>query len=707
MNRSRIRLAGAVGTALLALAGWWLLGPRSEAPGRAPRGKAPPASEDRALEEAVAAPVPAVETTPEQALAATVVPAIRGVVVDADGAPASGAAVRLGAASTTTDAAGAFSIPMPPDPDRGEPATLLASKEGHGTAQVEVQRGGPRDLRVVLPIASEIAGEVLGPSGPIGGARVTLRDGAWRRTVDTDAAGRFRFPEARTTWCELVATAKDHRPAGLRVPGGIERRTVRILLDVEKHEFAIRVVDAEGRPVAGAVVVVRSDRGSGDFVVEAVSDANGIAFPLSRTPRVLVSATAEGFAPGFASIPWQLTEDVVVVLHREAELEVQAADSLDATECAAWTFALGWNDVREPIETESGFGGSRHDRTGTIAIDRWVRLGADGRARIRGARAGGAYAIVGQRRDDREERQSFRLIVWKTESLPEGHTAVEWSPPGLVPVEIRVRDGESDRGVSSLVRFDADPEALAPHRDRIARGSTGLLASGISVRTRTDGAAVAWLWPGRYRVTAYGGLGISHEPRAEGRVEVGAEGASVTLRLPRGTVVRGRLRTADGTPLPGRQVHLNGEADKDGVRLLLFGNSDNEGRFEVIHVPDGPYSIWAQGIRMELMAPDPPRITAPCGELDLVVTGCTLRGDIRPAPEGHAIVRVQQVNGGVPVEEMLDDTGAFEVRGLSPGPKSVVVYGPRGEMLGTVQVTVADGTFVSVVRAPPPGPEAR
>ena len=151
---------------------------------------------------------------------------------------------------------------------------------------------------------------VEGPAGPIAGARVVLEDGAWERAVETDARGAFRFPEARTGWCTIVASARDHRPESSRVAPGMARRTLRIRLRAELAEFALRVVDGEGRPVEGAEVEARYE-GRDGATVHAITDATGFALALSRNPRVRVSVEADGFAPWGITLPWRLDSRLV------------------------------------------------------------------------------------------------------------------------------------------------------------------------------------------------------------------------------------------------------------------------------------------------------------------------------------------------------------------------------------------------------------
>jgi RNA polymerase sigma factor (sigma-70 family) len=112
----------------------------------------------------------------------------------------------------------------------------------------------------------EVSGRVLGPDGkPFAGARLVLWTGAVKKHEDlstkatTGADGRFRFAVARADLrrdAKVVATAEGYGPdwvaLGPRKPDG------EVTLRLVKDDVPVtgRVLNLEGRPVAGATVYV-------------------------------------------------------------------------------------------------------------------------------------------------------------------------------------------------------------------------------------------------------------------------------------------------------------------------------------------------------------------------------------------------------------------------------------------------------------------
>ena len=243
---------------------------------------------------------------------------VRGTVVDREGKPAAGAKVWAGKLGfmepldmreATADGAGAFVLEAGDGTwavfalrgDEGGRAgwdSLAEIKDGKDPAPVTIRLGPPSKLRGRLLDAE--TGE------PITGGRFALNDA---RRLDLDAQGRF---EARG----LEMTNHEAYP----VCPGYERR--RILFDTTgrpdaKLELKLpragkvvgRVVDRDGKPIAGATVGLRTSGSifSGSALWERCSDDGRFSYdgkPLGRTGRL--SARAPGYQD-------QEREDVVAL----------------------------------------------------------------------------------------------------------------------------------------------------------------------------------------------------------------------------------------------------------------------------------------------------------------------------------------------------------------------------------------------------------
>lgn len=178
------------------------------------------------------------------------------------------------------------------------------------------------------PESAAIRGLVRDADGlPAPGARVRLfpdRAGgapdAWRdlapdapsprATAAADGLGRFAFAASRDTPWILVADAKGHVPAVALVPRG-DDGAERVLTLARGETHALRVVDAEGRPLAAAEALVF--QGAETVRASARADAGG-RIEVAVAPQDLVLVRAPGFT-------WELIDPPLaepeIVLDRE------------------------------------------------------------------------------------------------------------------------------------------------------------------------------------------------------------------------------------------------------------------------------------------------------------------------------------------------------------------------------------------------------
>lgn len=233
--------------------------------------RSPPAVAARAPG-AAPLPLPSAPPPPEAALA----PALRGLILDADGNPVIGAAVRvLGAspphavdADTKSDAAGRFAFARV-GPDR---VRVEADRDPDGavtSAELRVPPGETTEVTLVLSPGRAIRGTVVdGDDHAVPGAALSLEGVAWTVPGATsDADGAFRLtlvPESATS---LAAVARGYRTARVALSPrvGPAELVVRVRLSAAPPvEGAVR--DPDGNPVRARVVACEGQPGEGSAV---------------------------------------------------------------------------------------------------------------------------------------------------------------------------------------------------------------------------------------------------------------------------------------------------------------------------------------------------------------------------------------------------------------------------------------------------------
>ena len=134
-------------------------------------------------------------------------PEIRGRILDADGNPVNGAAVRLVSPSvpytvfsdTKSDAAGKFSFAHV----GSERVRVVADHDPDGavtSAELRVAERQSTEITLVLSAASAVSGTVVDTEDhPVAGATLFVEGVPWIvRSATSDAAGAFRLPSSRT-----------------------------------------------------------------------------------------------------------------------------------------------------------------------------------------------------------------------------------------------------------------------------------------------------------------------------------------------------------------------------------------------------------------------------------------------------------------------------------------------------------------------------
>jgi RNA polymerase sigma factor (sigma-70 family) len=170
-------------------------------------------------------------------------------------------------------------------------------------AQAPAAGGKDRPQTATTPNEAEatvsLTGRVLGPGGkPFEGARLFLWTNAVKRPADvrvratTGAGGRFRLTVARADLerdAKLVATAKDHGPDWADVATLVKGGELTLHLVQDDVPINGRVLDLEGRPVAGATVrIFRVEQGD---LKRFVEDKKRYPYPDMKT---LAAAALDG-----------------------------------------------------------------------------------------------------------------------------------------------------------------------------------------------------------------------------------------------------------------------------------------------------------------------------------------------------------------------------------------------------------------------------
>jgi len=190
-------------------------------------------------------------------------PAIRGLILDAEGGRVGGATVRLvsadrpyrvaQAAKTDPDGAFLFAHGVPPlvrvIAEHGADG-VVTSAPLHTTEQKTI------GLTLVLSAASAVRGTVVDAHGaPIGSAAISAEGLPWTVSATTDSAGAFLLTTAPEEATQIVAVARGYKTGRVSLAGRTEAAEflVRMVLSAADPVDG-EVVDDEGNPVTARVV---------------------------------------------------------------------------------------------------------------------------------------------------------------------------------------------------------------------------------------------------------------------------------------------------------------------------------------------------------------------------------------------------------------------------------------------------------------------
>ena len=292
---------------------------------------------------AVVAPAPSAATAPPPPPEEDRTPEIRGRILDADGNPVNGAAVRLVSpslpytvyADARSDAAGRFSFAHV----GLERVRVVANHDPGGavtSAELRVAQGQTTELTLVLSPASAVHGTVVDSEDhAVAGATIFVEGVPWIvPSATSDADGAFRLGVVPNGVTSLVAVARGYKSARVSLPRRDDPVELVVHVRLEAGPAALGDVrDPDGNPIRARVVACEGQPAE----ASAVSAEDG-TFELP--------ASAIGCAAVAQHDEYEASDAVVLVEGRRVELRLRPGGSiegvvLDDTGAAIPSFTVG------------------------------------------------------------------------------------------------------------------------------------------------------------------------------------------------------------------------------------------------------------------------------------------------------------------------------------------------------------------------------
>jgi protocatechuate 3,4-dioxygenase beta subunit len=250
---------------------------------------------------------------------------------------------------------------------------------------------------------------------------------------------------------------------------------------------------------------------------------------------------------------------------------------------------------------------------------------------------------------------------------------------GLV-IRGRVVDAKGGRGI---------PDASVSAQESGSGGGMFIIDDGSfgpGILTDADGRfEIVGQAPGAYQITA------KHPQFSEGTARLTLEDRDGALDIPLvpGGTIAGVVLSAQGAPLAGAEVSLQGGNDGGGMRFGFDGQStlsDGAGRFRFEHLAAGRYKVGAT-----LRTESSPTVDVPLNAGDVredirlaLDAGAVLRGVVNGLPEGERAGLMVNAQGadGFFASVRTNADGSFEFAGV-----------PKGTL--TLRATAGDNFFGS------------
>jgi protocatechuate 3,4-dioxygenase beta subunit len=528
----------------------------------------------------------------------------------------------------------------------------------------------PLPARAAVPT---VEGTVSAPGGvPAADALVVVYPGILGRgeepvTARTDARGRFRVTVASTGEYSFAVDARGFAPtSSIRARTGA---SVAVTLE-EGLTLHGTVRDARnGKPIAGARVRAR---GSAFFATadprvgqrEATTDGNG-RYRLEQLPAEAgaIYAVAKGYASASATVsPTAEVADVLLGpgVWLSGTVRSPGGDGLEGTVVTAIA-----------VHSPGTVGGYGQETTGP----------------------GGRFEIVGL------ERGVFHVAAYHAGFAP------AFAPPvrvdGPATLDLTLRDAASV--VGRLIDADGHPVRGTISVEQIEGGFPLPRDAPRAVGGPDGRFRLRDLPPGTHRA------GISARGYADKSIPVQArEGAETDVgdvTLATGSVVRGRLRDAKGSPVPGARIH----ADPAGHHgAFAMDVTDIDGAFLLAGLGEGRYRLSATvgaahrgGLEVEAGGEPVEWILAPAG----AIVGEVVDASGRPVDSFHVTARPVGGDATSPFAPRSTASGAFRIEDVVPGRYALLVTSSEhaDEVVSDVDVTADRTTDVGRIRLGPAG----
>lgn len=598
-------------------------------------------------------------------------------------------------------------------------------------AQVEL-------LPFILIQAGIVEGRVIrkGDKQPVAGASVELTTalgGSFGSTV-TDTEGKYRFENAPPSAIgnRRRGQGMPGGPGGQGGPGGIEVRAlaenyavasvgvapvageVVKARDIELEDGCTvkgRVIDIKGQGIAGARVyynnndfvqggemvvglalppraVSTTTESDGSFLLKHIPPSN------DRRPSRIICASAIGYCNGETAapmVPGQVAE-VVITLAPGGIIAGKVTDEFGEPVAGVPIAAYEAGGPRElNFIMNSFFGEELPDRGSNSIVPPSVRSAEDGSYRLEGLKAKKYFVVANSRNHEKHISKEIEVKAGET---------VEYNM-------VLVNGGTVYGRV-----FDAQEKGVPGVAVTVAK----IGEDGIAVRTtytdRNGAYEISGLAEGTYTVRRFDGDLSSFaipNPATSVPIKRGERTRFDIYDQRPGTArIYGRVRV-DGQPYKEKGLVLYGQGRRGTA--VNQTTTDDQGSYEFRSVPLGSYQIAQKTEGVPFPLPNLVRRTVrvdKAGDLEVnidfvtVTISGTVTLDGGGIPEGTVRVWINPVNaqnddgeetepkdGQIsPIEEIVGTraecdkkTGAFEIKGLSPGAYKITVRSDRYGML--------------------------
>jgi protocatechuate 3,4-dioxygenase beta subunit len=379
----------------------------------------------------------------------------------------------------------------------------------------------------------------------------------------TNAQGRYRLTAPHAGLWKVRIESPGFVPAETALKPLIESVELADAILVADSGVKVKVTDAKGAPLAGARVLVRTDRGRYDFagspwaapLRNGTSGKDGtVLLPRGGAERVTLSVSLDGYVTGLRRGVTGGSAALVLVTGVQQKLEVESPDGKPVADVLV---AVGSRPHPYAVSDEEGRLTVRLEPGEPVELN---LLAEDGRAltmRFEAAKAA---------------QEKPRVLTLPDRALVAG----------------KVIDAESRRPIEGGVVWNAENPLEGVVTDRAG----GFVLSGPQgSRMRITAGAPGYL----------GDRGLEYQFGDDGR-------HGPTLALRPAAVIEGRITDADGTPVAGAEVTIE-KKQTPGMMTIEFGApsaqarnlSGSRGEFRLS--PIDPEERWAVKVNAEGYAP--------------------------------------------------------------------------------------------------------